>query len=60
MMVIGVAALTLVLTGCDVKSTGSCEREGSKHTNKDGVSFTCKRLPEDGMPGAGKLVWIRD
>jgi len=52
---IGAAALALVLAGCDVTPGGKCSAEGSKATNRNGVSYTCAKL----LP-KGTLVWQQD
>lgn len=52
------ASLAVVLlgaAGCDVTPGGSCSAEGSKHTNKNGYSYTCKT-----DPGTGARIWQQD
>lgn len=48
------AALVLGLAACDVTPGGACSQEGSKATNKNGTTYTCKQVP------GGKRIWQQD
>lgn len=39
---LGLLAILLSVTGCDITPGGSCSQVGSQHTNSDGVVYTCK------------------
>jgi hypothetical protein len=45
--------LALVLAGCDITPGGRCDQLGSKHTNKNGYSYTCSDV-------GGKRIWRQD
>lgn len=41
-------ALALVLTGCKITG-GTCDQEGSKHTNADGSKYTCQKTDKGNL-----------
>lgn len=52
------AALAFSLTACpasNITPGGKCSAEGSKHTNEDGYSYTCRVNPNNGVK-----VWMQD
>lgn len=55
-----VAVLAVLLLGAtagcngDITPGGKCSQEGSKHTNSNGYSYTCKQVP------GGNRIWQQD
>lgn len=51
-IILGAAALALVLAGCFFTPGGSCDQLGSKHSSK-GQTYTCSKVGE-------KRIWVQD
>jgi hypothetical protein len=57
-LVATLALLGLTAQGCpkagDITPGGACSQQDSKHTNSNGVSYTCKSVP------GGNRIWQQD
>lgn len=56
-IVLGAAVLALALAGCDVSNGGQCEREGSRHINKDNRVYYCQKVIN--TDGSTPLIWVQ-
>lgn len=52
--VLGFVLLSAQSCGNDIVPGGACSATGGKHTNKNGVSYTCKDVP------GGNRIWQQD